>query len=80
MLADIEVWALPINTGLLIILALVNTFIVRRQNAEKRDLTDLKRKMGANRRWSDEGNDEHRPDTGERRRVGDRRGDRRERR
>lgn len=77
MFASIEVWALPLNTALLIILALVNTYIARKQREEKKDLIDLKRSFGVNRRWSDAGHDEngeHPQDTGERRRLGDRRG------
>jgi hypothetical protein len=71
-MAAIEVWALPLNTFLLIALAVVNAYIARQQRNERRDLTDVKRSIGLDRRWTD-GADSHREDTGERRRVSDRR-------
>lgn len=74
MFADIEAWAFSLNTALLIILALMNTYIARKQRAGSRDLTDLKRSIGVNRRWTDGGHRIRREDTGERRRVGDGRG------
>jgi hypothetical protein len=73
LLAGIEVWALPLNTFLLIGLALVNAYIARQQRGERRDLTDVKRSIGLDRRWTD-GAKTEKQDTGERRRVTDRRG------
>lgn len=70
-LADIEVWALPLNTFLLIVLGFTNAYIARKQRQEHRDLVDVKRSIGVDRRHSD-GNLHIHEDTGERRRVSDR--------
>jgi hypothetical protein len=72
MLASIEVWALPLNTFLLIGLALVNAYLARGQKHERRDLTDLKQSLGLTKRKYDkpQGNG-HKTDTGERRRATD---------
>jgi hypothetical protein len=70
--ASIEVWALPLNTFLLVILALANAYIARKQRAEHRDLVDVKRSIGLTRRSYDEPNRvSTREDTGERRRATD---------
>jgi hypothetical protein len=78
MISSIEVWALPLNTFLLIGLALVNAYIARTQRSERRDLIDVKRSMGLTRRKYDDpggektpGNNDRPPDSGERRRATD---------
>jgi hypothetical protein len=78
MIAAIDVWALPLNTCLLIGLALVNAYIARNQRSERRDIIDVKRSMGLTRRKYDSpgreknpGNNDHPPDSGERRRATD---------
>ena len=63
-LADIDAWAVPVNTFLLIVLAAVGILAARDRQYRKRDLTDIKNSMGLNRR-----NYDSKPvDTGMRRR------------
>jgi hypothetical protein len=64
-------WALPLNTLLLVVLAVVNAHVARTQLKERREIGDVKRKLGVYRRASDLGRPRF-PDTGERRRATDR--------
>ena len=72
MLASIELWALPLNTALLIVLALTNSYIARSQHKERRDVIDVKQSLGLTKRGYDHPhNGNQPPDTGERRRSTD---------
>jgi hypothetical protein len=66
--SSVEVWAIPLNSALLIVLALTNGYIARSQRAERRGVDDLKRSLGLTKRKGKA------PDTGERRRATDHEG------
>lgn len=46
-------WAIPANTALLVILAVINGWIGRRAARNERRLADVQKKIGADRRNSD---------------------------
>lgn len=70
--ADTDVWAVPMNTLLLVILAVVTAYTAKEhRTVKKRDIPDIKKKLGMTKRVYDTPNHKKVPDTGARRRLTD---------
>lgn len=65
MFAGIDAWAIPLNTFLLVALALVNAYIARTTREERRNVQDVMRSLALNKRKRQV------RDTGQRRRATD---------